>query len=171
MREKEGLRTALLGGLVLLVSSCGASMNENGTNERGPANTNMATPMATPRAEATPAGRGEYSEEQARQERDKAKANKETIGQSLDDAWIHTKLVAKLIGDSKTPERSINVDVVQGAVTLRGTVETAEAKTEAERVARETEGVTKVTNELKVALNKSGNTNKNDNKGKNKSVY
>src|SRR5438477_12655721 len=127
-------------------------MNENtnaNANGRAPANANMATPRVEAPTPAT--GRGQYSEEQARQEREKAKQNKETIGDSLDDAWIHTKIVAKLIGDTKTPERKINVDVVKNVVTLRGTVDTAEAKTEAEHVAKDTDGVKSVKNELKIA--------------------
>lgn len=63
--------------------------------------------------------RAEYTEDQARSERTKAKDYKEKIGDSLDDAWIHTKIVTKLIADAKTPERKINVDVVNNAVTLR----------------------------------------------------
>jgi len=162
--------TVLLAAVVTValgVAACNTNMNEN-ANTRAPGNANMATPMSTPRAEATtPAnGRGQYSEEQAREEREKAKANKETIGQSLDDAWIHTKIVAKLIGDKKTPERDINVDVVEGAVTLRGNVDTAEAKTEAERVAKETEGVKKVTNQLKVVAPSKPAKNANTSKGK-----
>ena len=117
------------------------------------------TTRAEPTATATPTPR--YTEEQAREERERAKANKETIGQSLDDAWVHTKIVAKLIGDTQTPERKINVDVVDGAVTLRGQVDTAEAKSEAERVAKETDGVKKVTNQLKVMPAKATNTNAN----------
>jgi len=120
-------------------------------------------------SEASPTPTPKYSEEQAREERARAKANKETVGQSLEDAWIHTKIVAKLIGNSQTPERKINVDVVDGAVTLRGNVDTAEAKTEAERVAKETDGVKKVTNQLKVVPAKTS-TNANTpgikNKGK-----
>ena len=126
--------------------------NETGTNVNGNANANANSNLraaTTPLATATPTP--QYSEEQAREEREKAKANKETIGQSLEDAWIHTKIVTKLIGDSDTPERKINVDVVDGAVTLRGTVDTAEGKSEAERIAKETDGVKKVTNQLKVA--------------------
>src|SRR5437016_4088249 len=96
-------------------------------------------------------GRGQYTAKQAQEERERAKQNKETIGDTLDDAWIHTKIVAKLIGNAKTPERKINVDVVNNAVTLRGTVDTAEAKAEAERVAKETDGVKSVKNELKIA--------------------
>ena len=72
------------------------------------------------------------------------------IGESLDDAWIHTKVVTKLIGNSATPERKINVDVNKNVVTLRGTVDTTEARVEAERVARSTEGVGRVVNQLKV---------------------
>jgi len=103
--------------------------NEMGTTVNGNANANANSSIraeSTPLATATPTPK--YSEEQAREEREKAKANKETIGQSLEDAWIHTKIVAKLIGDADTPERKINVDVVDGAVTLRGTVDTAEAR-------------------------------------------
>lgn len=126
--------------------------NDTGSITNGNANANANSNLraeTTPLATATPTPK--YTEEQAREERERAKANKETVGQSLEDAWIHTKIVAKLIGNSNTPERNINVDVVDGAVTLRGTVETAEAKTEAERVVKETDGVKKVTNQLKVA--------------------
>jgi len=126
--------------------------NDTGTNINGNANANANSNLraeSTPLATATPTPK--YSEEQAREERERAKANKETVGQSLEDAWIHTKIVAKLITDADTPERKINVDVVDGAVTLRGTVDTAEAKSEAERMSKETDGVKKVTNLLKVA--------------------
>ena len=140
----------LLAPVLLLVAfafvSCGEAVTNSNANAN--ANSNMraeATPVAT--ASPTP----KYTEEQARQERERAKANKETVGQSLEDAWVHTKIVAKLIGDADTPERKINVDVVDGAVTLRGTVDTPEAKSEAERIAKETDGVKKVTNQLKVA--------------------
>jgi osmotically-inducible protein OsmY len=119
--------------------------------------------MSAPRTAATPAPTAtpKYSEAQANEERARAKVNKETVGNTLEDAWIHTKIVAQLIGDTKTPERKINVDVVNGEVTLRGTVNTLEAKTEAERIAKETAGVKKVTNQLKVApASTPGNTNK-----------
>ena len=149
----------------LLLATC----SDTTTNTNSNANANTGTigtrTEPSPTATATP----RYTEEQAREEREKAKANKETIGQSLEDAWIHTKLVAKLIGDSQTPERKINVDVVDGAVTLRGEVDTADGKTEAERLAKETDGVKSVKNELKVVAgnsNKSTNSNKAATKGK-----
>lgn len=94
--------------------------------------------------------RSEYTEDQAAQERESARNSGEKLGDSLDDAWIHTKIVTKLIGNTNTPERKINIDVVNNNVTLRGTVDTAEQKAEAERVAKETEGVKNVKNLLKV---------------------
>jgi hypothetical protein len=160
MRRKLWLATAIA-GLALAFAAC----NDATTNTNERANTGLILP-ATPAPTATP----KYTEEQARDERARAKENKETVGQSLDDAWIHTKIVAKLIGDSQTPERKINVDVVNGDVTLRGTVDTNEAKAEAERVAKETDGVKKVTSQLKVAPGsaKPANTNKSTNTAKSK---
>ena len=166
MRSKLSLLTAIL-MLALGLTAC----NQNGANTNGNANANanMATPMTAATPVSTPGGK--YSEEQAREERARAKENKETIGEALDDAWIHAKIVAKLIGDSKTPERKINVDVVKGVVTLRGTVDTAVAKTEAERTAKETEGVKSVSNQLKVVASKPANTNKSTNTSKSKIIY
>jgi len=139
--------------VALLASSVGFAACEAGTetnanmNTNANSNSNMARAEVTPNPTPTP----KYSEEQAREERARAKQNKETIGDTLDDAWIHTKIVAQLIGDADTPERKINVDVVNNVVTLRGTVDTPQAKSDAEKIAKETEGVTKVVNELKVA--------------------
>jgi hypothetical protein len=157
----------------LMVSSLAlAACNDTTSNTNSTANANTNTSTIGTRTEptATATATPRYTEEQARDEREKAKANKETIGQSLEDAWIHTKVVAKLISDSQTPERKINVDVVEGAVTLRGQVDAAEGKAEAERLAKDTDGVKSVKNELKVVAgnsNKSttGNSNK-ANKGK-----
>lgn len=100
--------------------------------------------------------RAEYSEDYAKEARMKAKEYGEQIGDTLDDAWIHTKIVAKLIGNTVTPERKINVDVVNNVVTLRGTVESAEQKAEAGRIAKETDGVKSVKNQIKVGVKKAG---------------
>ena len=95
--------------------------------------------------------RGDYTEQMAREEREKAKSRGESVGDKLEDGWIHTKIVAKLLGNSKTPQSKINVDVVNNEVTLRGTVNSPEQKAEAERIAKDTDGVKAVKNMLKVA--------------------
>jgi len=69
---------------------------------------------------------------------------------SLNDAWIHAKIVAKLISNSQTPARRINVDVTNHVVTLRGHVESPAAREQAEQIARGTYGVRQVMNRLKV---------------------
>jgi osmotically-inducible protein OsmY len=144
------LKFALLAVSLIIASLVQASCSNADTYTNTNANANMATPAAT----VTPTpnnSRAGYTEKQAAEERERAKQSKETIGDTLDDAWIHTKIVAQLIANADTPERNINVDVVNNAVTLRGTVDTAEARTEAEKVAKATEGVKSVTNQLKVA--------------------
>jgi len=97
-----------------------------------------------------PVARSEYTEEMARAAREKAKEFGDKIGNSLDDAWIHTKIKAKLIDNPDTPSRQIKIDVVDQVVTLHGQVETIAAKDEAERTAKQTEGVKRVNNLLKV---------------------
>ncbi len=94
--------------------------------------------------------RSEYTEEMARDTRDRAKASGEKIGSSLDDAWIHSKISSKLVTDKDTPARKITVDVIDGVVTLRGNVDTVAAKDEAGRIAKETDGVKRVRNLLTV---------------------
>jgi hyperosmotically inducible protein len=91
-----------------------------------------------------------FNENMATQERDRARSTGDKIGTSVDDAWIHMKLSAKLLGDSSTPARKINVDVTNGTVTLRGSVPNAEAKQEAGRDAMSTDGVKHVNNLLRI---------------------
>jgi len=95
--------------------------------------------------------RSDYTADLAHQEVEKAKANKETVGDSLDDAWIHSKIVAKLIADLHTPELKINVDVDKNVVTLRGAVDSLQQKQEAERISKETDGVKRVNNRLTIS--------------------
>jgi osmotically-inducible protein OsmY len=94
--------------------------------------------------------RSAYTEEMARDSRERAKTSGEKIGNGLDDAWIHTKIRTKLAGNGQFPLGGINVDVEDKVVTLRGTVDSAKEKAEAERIARETNGVATVQNKLVV---------------------
>jgi hyperosmotically inducible periplasmic protein len=154
MEKEERMSLKLSMMTAIIVVTLGAAACENtGTNTNANANANArtATPEATATASPGAKSRSEYTEKEAQTEREKAKQSGETIGDTLEDAWIHTKIVAQLIANSTTPERKINVDVVKNAVTLRGNVDTAEEKAAAEKIAKETEGVTKVVNQLKVA--------------------
>ena len=92
--------------------------------------------------------RKDYTEDMAREARDRASKSSESIGNSLDDAWIHTKIRSKLLGQGEFPGGSLNVDVKNNVVTLRGTVATKADRTKAEQIARTTEGVKSVRNQL-----------------------
>lgn len=94
--------------------------------------------------------RNEYTPDMAAQTRERAKALGDKIGRSLDDAWLYTKVEARLLTDSVAPARKINVDVVNKVVVLRGEVASPAAKEEAEQVAKTTDGVRGVRNLLKV---------------------
>lgn len=94
--------------------------------------------------------RSAYTEDTARQAREKAQAEGDKIGTSLEDAWIHTKVEAKLIANSEARTRKIHVDVQNGVVTLRGNVDSASEKAEAGRAAMNMQGVKRVNNLLHV---------------------
>ena len=88
--------------------------------------------------------RNEYTEDMARHAREKAKEMGNQIGSSLDDAWIYSKIMGRLAADPDTSALKVNVDVKNKVVTLRGSVDSAQAKTEAERLAKDTDGVAAV---------------------------
>jgi osmotically-inducible protein OsmY len=94
--------------------------------------------------------RQDYTEEMAREARESAARAGEVIGEQLDDAWIHTKIRAKLASEGEFPFGGINVDVMKNVVTLRGSVDSVPAKARAERIAQETEGVSQVKNQLMI---------------------
>jgi hypothetical protein len=107
--------------------------------------------------------REEYDKNRAEYEKDKGSS---TIGSGANDSWLWFKTRAALLTTADLRESTINVDVVNDVVTLKGTVETAAQKTKAEQVAKDIDGVKSVKNELKVApndsmTNTSGNSNAN----------
>jgi hyperosmotically inducible periplasmic protein len=80
----------------------------------------------------------------------------EPAGQQIGDAALTSTVKAKLAADSSVNPFNIDVDTTDGVVTLRGRVEDPEAKTEAERMARNTDGVRGVRNLIEVGDGPSG---------------
>ena len=66
------------------------------------------------------------------------------------DPWITMKVQSQFFLDPEIKGHEIGVDTTRGVVLLKGTVQTAEQKRQAEQIARETEGVTRVVNQLTV---------------------
>jgi len=69
----------------------------------------------------------------------------------LNDAGITARVKAKLIADPEVAAVRIDVDTVNGRVTLNGKVSTEDQKAEAEKLARHTDGVVDVVNLIQVA--------------------
>lgn len=88
--------------------------------------------------------RRESIENIAMQELPETKELRKKLGDRIEDAWIHGKIVAKLIASSKIQERAIDVDVVNNDLTVRGTLKNAAQKSETEQLAKETDGVKSV---------------------------
>lgn len=68
----------------------------------------------------------------------------------LSDAEITAKVKSKLAADPQVAAHNIDVDTNEGIVTLSGRVEDPAQKQEAEKLARATDGVRGVINNLKV---------------------
>lgn len=74
----------------------------------------------------------------------------QSLGEKVDDAAITLRVKAKIAASSQLNPFNIQVNTVDGVVSLTGRVHSAAEKAEAERLARETEGVRSVRNHLEV---------------------
>jgi hypothetical protein len=96
--------------------------------------------------------REEYDKNRAEYEKEKGKS---TIGTGANDSWLWFKTRAALLATNDLRESTIDVDVVNGVITLKGTVANAAQKASAVKVANGIEGKASVKDALKVAPNDS----------------
>lgn len=68
----------------------------------------------------------------------------------IHDSWLTAKTKIALFADSRVKGRDINIETSQGAVMIRGKVDSDAAKQAAEGIAKGIEGVKSVTNDLQV---------------------
>jgi hyperosmotically inducible protein len=76
-----------------------------------------------------------------------------STGEAITDGWITTKVRARFVDDALLEASDIDVDIDDRVVTLTGTVRSDAAKVRAAGLARSTEGVTRVVNQLVVTSN------------------
>lgn len=81
----------------------------------------------------------------------KAEEEKSTIGSGANDLWLWTKTRSALATTDDLRDSTINVDVEDEVVTLKGTVGTQAQKDAAVKAAKGIDGVKSVKDELKVA--------------------
>jgi hyperosmotically inducible protein len=73
-----------------------------------------------------------------------------TVGETIDDATITTRVKTALLNDPEVGGLRIDVDTFKGVVTLSGRVKTKEEETKAITLARKISGVSDVKSTLQV---------------------
>jgi hypothetical protein len=149
-------------GMAGLISACGDTAG-NANNTRSNAVTNLGTNNANVGAVVVNSNanvtntnrwananitREEYDRNRTEYERDRGNSR---IGTGVNDSWLWFKTRAALMTTEDLRDSTIDVDVENEVVTLRGTVETAAQKSKAVQVAKGIEGVKSVNDQLKVA--------------------
>ncbi|HMQ04930.1 MAG TPA: BON domain-containing protein [Pyrinomonadaceae bacterium] len=150
------LFTYICGCVLFLLAMTGCSTTAVNTN----ANTNISNDnsntaiLVNARPANTNSDRGnanisreDYDRNRAEYERDRGTS---TIGQGVDDSWIWFKTRAALATANDLRESTINVDVENNVITLRGTVANDAQRKQAETIARSIEGQKNVRNQLTV---------------------
>jgi hypothetical protein len=180
MRSKVFILTSALAVLAVCLSACDGTANtannsraNNSVTNLGANNANTGAIVVNSNANTNSnrwnanISREEY--EKNRSEYEKSRGTGETVGQSLEDSWLWFKTKSALMTTSDLRDSTINVDVQDGVITLKGTVASAAEKTKANQVANGIEGKKRVVDQLKVAPNDSmTNTGSSSNANRNK---
>jgi osmotically-inducible protein OsmY len=110
------------------------------------------TARAADKAEDKAQRAGEKTANAAERAADKTAAAGRNAGRAVDDGWIKSKIYAQYLADWNTVlnDSDIDVDVNNNIVTLNGTVKSAQAKAKAVSIAKATDGVKGVRDNLRV---------------------
>jgi hypothetical protein len=148
----QDIRYAIVALALLAAPACGRSGdNTSAVNQRDTAATERAGHQANDGAPDT-----RDTDTSRRDDRSTgtagsvAPSHEEAMGVGP-DAAITMKIQAKYADDDVVKGRDIDVDTANGVVTLKGEVDSLRERDAAEQLARETAGVKRVVNQLKVA--------------------
>ena len=81
---------------------------------------------------------------------DKTEDGLSKTGEVMTDAWITTRVNQRFVSEKLLKDSNINVDTSKHVVTLKGTVMGPAGRARAATVARKTEGVRRVVNQLTI---------------------
>jgi osmotically-inducible protein OsmY len=136
--------------------------NNNGNANTSGVNTLNANSGTTGTTNAN-ISRADYDRDRARYDREGGTGRfSGTIGQGAEDGWIHFKVRTALAAADNIRDSTINVDVNNGVVTLRGTVADNAQRARAEAAAR-VDGVSTVRNQLTIRGEGGGSGSGNSN--------
>lgn len=151
--------------LLLVTVGCGEPDRVENANVRTTSNANVA--VVNSNTTATVDKDEDWDPDMTRDDFDKNKEKYEreakeagsTVGQGANDLWLWTKTRAALAAADDLRDSTINVDVDNDVVTLKGSVSSAAQKTRAEQIAKAIEGVKNVRNQLTATAAGAANTN------------
>lgn len=81
---------------------------------------------------------------------DKTEDGLSKTGEVMTDGWITSRINQRFVGEKLLKDSDINVDTSKHVVTLKGTVTGSAGRARAATVARRTEGVHRVINQLTI---------------------
>ena len=93
----------------------------------------------------------EGAKAQAREAKQDTKNAAVKTGNAIKDSWITMKVHSQFVPEDTLEDSDIDVDTQRGVVTLNGTVAAAAGKTRAVAIAKATDGVNSVVDNLKIA--------------------
>jgi osmotically-inducible protein OsmY len=147
-----------------------AAVNTSGTMDRAAGRTERAgdkaaaaadragdkAERAADRAADKSARAADKAEDKMDRAGDKSANAARKTGRAVDDGWIKSKIYAQYMADWNTvlDDSDIDIDVTNNMVVLNGTVKTAAAKAKAVAIAKATDGVKGVKDNLRVAAGK-----------------
>lgn len=85
---------------------------------------------------------------------DRAQKASVRVGEAMEDGALTAKIKSKMALDDHVKALNINIDTVDGVVSLSGTVQSQDERERAVRLARETDGVKEVRDSLVVQASK-----------------
>lgn len=153
-RTKVFASVAIVALLALTVACGETEVNVNANANTANVNTNLNTNVNANRAEANDNWNYNMSETEYEQEKanwaNRAENLGDKIGTAAKDGWIHFKVRGSLAAVDDLRDSTINVDVDNAVVTLRGSVASDAGKAAAEKAAKAIDGVKSVSNKLEV---------------------
>jgi hyperosmotically inducible periplasmic protein len=146
--RRQNIGYAVLAAALLIAPACSRSDdNDTAGTDRPSQITNDKEPAEEPRRPTSDERRIDGTTGTT----GSARQNPDEAGGAGPDAIITMKIQAKYAGDDVVKGRDVEVDTTNGVVTLKGSVDSLHERDAAEQLARETSGVKRVINELKVA--------------------
>ncbi len=126
----------------------GAAVHDNGKVDRA----QDKTVAAADRAADKTARAADKAEDKMDRAGDKTANAAQKTGRAVDDGWIKSKIYAQYMTEWNTvlDDSDIDIDVQNNMVTLNGTVKSAAAKAKAVSIAKGTDGVKGVKDNLRV---------------------